>query len=58
MSLQFFEEQRREMVAAIRAISDHIAAQISKSTLDKRVLGALAKIPRHKFVPVEVQQYA
>jgi protein-L-isoaspartate(D-aspartate) O-methyltransferase len=58
MSLQFFEEQRREMVAGIRAITDHVAAQIGKSTLDKRVLGALAKIPRHEFVPIEVQQYA
>jgi Protein-L-isoaspartate(D-aspartate) O-methyltransferase (PCMT) len=58
MSVDYFEEQRREMVAAIRAITDHIATQISKSTLDKRVLGALAKVPRHEFVPVEVQQYA
>jgi protein-L-isoaspartate(D-aspartate) O-methyltransferase len=58
MSLEFFEEQRREMVAAIRAITDHIAAQISKSALDERVLEAMAKVPRHEFVPVEVQQYA
>jgi protein-L-isoaspartate(D-aspartate) O-methyltransferase len=58
MSVDYFEEQRREMVAAIRAITDHGAAQISKSALDKRVLEAIAKIPRHQFVPVEVQQYA
>jgi protein-L-isoaspartate(D-aspartate) O-methyltransferase len=58
MSVDYFEEQRREMVAAIRAITDHGAAQISKSALDKRVLEAIAKIPRHEFVPVEVQQYA
>jgi protein-L-isoaspartate(D-aspartate) O-methyltransferase len=35
-----------------------IGAQISKSTLDDRVLQAIAKVPRHEFVPVEVQQYA
>jgi protein-L-isoaspartate(D-aspartate) O-methyltransferase len=58
MSVDYFEEQRREMVAAIRAITDHVAAQISKSALDKRVLEAMAKVPRHEFVPVEVQQYA
>ena len=46
------------MVAAIRAVTDHIGAQISKSTLDDRVLQAIAKVPRHEFVPVEVQQYA
>ena len=58
MSVDYFEEQRRQMVAAIRAVTDHIGAQISKSTLDDRVLQAIAKVPRHEFVPVEVQQYA
>ena len=37
---------------------DHIGAEISKSALDGRVLQALAKVPRHEFVPVKVQQYA
>jgi len=46
------------MVAAIRVIKDHIGAQISKSALDNRVLEAMAKVPRHEFVPIEVQQYA
>ena len=58
MSVDYFEEQRRQMVAAIRAITDHVGAQISKSELDNRVLQAMAKVPRHEFVPVEVQQYA
>jgi protein-L-isoaspartate(D-aspartate) O-methyltransferase len=42
------------MVGAIRAITDHVAVSISKSTLDERVLQAIAKVPRHEFVPVEV----
>jgi protein-L-isoaspartate(D-aspartate) O-methyltransferase len=50
--------QRREMVAAIRAMADHVAAEIGKSALDERVLTAMAKVPRHEFVPIEVQQYA
>ena len=58
VNAKFFEEQRREMVAAIRAIADHVAAQIGKSALDERVLRAMAKVPRHEFVPVEVQSYA
>jgi protein-L-isoaspartate(D-aspartate) O-methyltransferase len=58
MNAKFFEEQRREMVAAVRAIADHIAAQIGKTALDERVLRAMAKVPRHEFVPVEVQSYA
>src|SRR5262249_40708795 len=58
MSAGYFEEQRREMVAAIRAIADHLAAELGKTALDERVLGAIAKVPRHEFVPIEVQQYA
>ena len=46
------------MVAAIRAMADHVAAEIGKSVLDERVLTAMAKVPRHEFVPIEVQQYA
>jgi protein-L-isoaspartate(D-aspartate) O-methyltransferase len=58
MNAAYFEEQRRDMVAAIRAITDHMAAQLGKTALDERVLGAMAKVPRHEFVPVEVQPYA
>ena len=57
MNAKFFEEQRREMVAAIRAIAEHIAAELGKTALDERVLRAMAKVPRHEFVPVEVQSY-
>src|SRR3974377_1448852 len=46
------------MVAAIRAIAEHPSPQIGKAALDERVLTAMAKVPRHEFVPVEVQQYA
>jgi protein-L-isoaspartate(D-aspartate) O-methyltransferase len=55
---KFFEEQRREMVAALRAMAEHMAPQIGKTALDERVLTAMAKVPRHEFVPVEVQSYA
>jgi hypothetical protein len=58
MNANFFEEQRREMIAAIRAIAEHIAAELGKTALDERVLRAMAKVPRHEFVPVKVQRYA
>jgi protein-L-isoaspartate(D-aspartate) O-methyltransferase len=58
MSAEYFEEQRRQLIAAIRANTDQVAAQIGKAALDKRVLSAMAKVPRHEFVPVEVQPYA
>jgi protein-L-isoaspartate(D-aspartate) O-methyltransferase len=57
MSVDYFGE-RREMVAAIRVIAQHLAAEVGKATLDDRVLRAMAKVPRHEFVPVEVKPYA
>ena len=42
------------MVAAIRTIAQHLAAEIGKPALDDRVLRAMAKVPRQEFVPVEV----
>ena len=57
MNAKFFEEQRREMVAAIRAMAEHMTPEIGKSALDERVLRAMARVPRQEFVPVEVQQY-
>jgi protein-L-isoaspartate(D-aspartate) O-methyltransferase len=58
MSVEYFEEQRRQLIAAIRATTDRVAAQVGKTALDERVLSAMAKIPRHEFVPVEIQPYA
>ena len=52
MSVDYFEE-RQEMVAAIRVIAQHLAAEVGKT--DDRVLRAMAKVPRHEFVPVEVK---
>jgi protein-L-isoaspartate(D-aspartate) O-methyltransferase len=58
VNAEHFEEQRREMVAAVRAITGHLAAELGKNALDERVLRAMAKVRRHEFVPIEVQQYA
>jgi protein-L-isoaspartate(D-aspartate) O-methyltransferase len=58
MSVAYFEEERREMIAAIRVIAQHLADEIGKSALDDRVLMAMAKVPRHEFVPIEVRPYA
>jgi len=50
--------KRREMIAAIRVIAEHLVAQVGKTALDDRVLRAMANVPRHEFVPLEVQPYA
>jgi protein-L-isoaspartate(D-aspartate) O-methyltransferase len=36
----------------------HLAGVIGKPALDERVLAAMAKVPRHEFVPIELQAYA
>jgi protein-L-isoaspartate(D-aspartate) O-methyltransferase len=58
MSVAYFEDQRREMIAAIRVIAKHLVAEIGKTALDDRILRAMAKVPRHEFVPIELQPYA
>ena len=58
MGVAQFEGQRREMIAAIRVIAEHLVGEIGKTKLDDRVLRAMAKVPRHEFVPLEVQPYA
>jgi protein-L-isoaspartate(D-aspartate) O-methyltransferase len=58
MSVAHFDERRREMIAAIRVIAEHLVDEIGKTALDDRVLRAMAKVPRHEFVPIEVQPYA
>jgi protein-L-isoaspartate(D-aspartate) O-methyltransferase len=58
MSAAYFEEERQEMIAAIKVIAEHLGDEIGKTALDDRVLRAMAKVPRHEFVPVESQHYA
>jgi protein-L-isoaspartate(D-aspartate) O-methyltransferase len=58
MSVAYFEDQRRQMVEAIKVIAEHLVAEIGKPAMDDRVLAAIAKVPRHEFVPIEVQPYA
>ena len=38
MSVEYFEQHRREMVAAIKVIAEHLAAEVGKTALEDRVL--------------------
>jgi len=58
MSVEYFDEQRRQLIAAITADTNEVANRIGKTALDKRVIRAMIKVPRHEFVPAEVQPYA
>ena len=53
-----FHEQRRELVDIIKSEVEQTSAFLDQGALDERVLGALAKVPRHEFVPEDQRPYA
>ena len=46
------------MLAEISAGIFHVSGLIGKAARDERVMTAMGKVPRHEFVPVELQPYA
>ena len=58
MSAEGFEVLRQHMLAEICAGIFHVSGLIGKAALDERVMTAMGKVPRHEFVPVELQPYA
>jgi protein-L-isoaspartate(D-aspartate) O-methyltransferase len=58
MSAEGFEVLRQHMLAEISAGIFHVSGLIGKAALDERVMTAMGKVPRHEFVPVELQPYA
>src|SRR6266853_13318 len=53
-----FEVMRQRMLADISAGVFHLRDSIGKTTLNKRVVTAMSKVPRHEFVPIELHPYA
>ena len=53
-----FAELRQGMVLEIVAKVIYASAQLGKAALGRRVLDAMAKVPRHEFVPLELQPFA
>jgi protein-L-isoaspartate(D-aspartate) O-methyltransferase len=52
------EPLRKHMLAVIAASAFELRDTIGKNALDERVMTAMGKVPRHEFVPVELQPYA
>ena len=55
MSADDFAILRREMLAEISARASQLRDTIGKAALEERVMAAMGKVPRHEFVPVELQ---
>jgi protein-L-isoaspartate(D-aspartate) O-methyltransferase len=53
-----FAELRLAMVAEIAAETVFACAHLDKAALSSRVMEVMARVPRHEFVPLELQPYA
>ena len=58
MRAEDLEILSEQMLAVIAAIAFEMRDAIGKSALDERVMMAMGKVPRHEFVPIELQPYA
>jgi len=58
MRSEDLEILREQMLAVISALTFEMRDAIGKSALDERVMTAMGKVPRHEFVPIELQPYA
>lgn len=53
-----FEPLRRQMVVEITAETSLLASQLGRASLAERVIEVMGRVPRHTFVPAEVQPFA
>lgn len=58
MSQEYLHNLHAQMLEEIAAHTKFASAQIGRHALDSKVLAAIAKVPRHEFVPAELQLYA
>jgi protein-L-isoaspartate(D-aspartate) O-methyltransferase len=58
MTANDFEILRQHMLVEISAGVFHVSDVLGKAALDERVMAAMGNVPRHEFVPVELQPYA
>jgi protein-L-isoaspartate(D-aspartate) O-methyltransferase len=58
MAADHFEAQRQHLMAEIRLHANLTAPVTGRPEFDDRVMDAVAKVPRHEFVPAEIQPMA
>jgi protein-L-isoaspartate(D-aspartate) O-methyltransferase len=58
MTPEPFEPLRDQMVVEIAAGAAVTADKIGRANFSDRVMKAIARVPRHEFVPIELQAYA
>ena len=58
MNADDFARLRQSMIAEIAEQAIYVSARIGKAAFSQRVMEVMDKVPRHAFVPAELQQYA
>jgi protein-L-isoaspartate(D-aspartate) O-methyltransferase len=58
MQNQQHELMRQQMIAEVVADAVFLTPQLGKAAFDARVIEVMGRIPRHEFVPVELQAYS
>jgi protein-L-isoaspartate(D-aspartate) O-methyltransferase len=58
MRAEDLEPLRKHMLAVIAARAFELRDAIGKNALGERVMMAMREVPRHEFVPIELQPYA
>ncbi len=53
-----FDALREQLLAEIEAQAEALADQLGGRTLSDRVMAAVARVPRHEFVPTDVRPFA
>ena len=53
-----FKDQRQQMLAEIAAEAALTAGYTGRAAFSERVMQAIGDMPRHEFVPIELQPYA
>ncbi len=53
-----FRDSREQMIRLIEADVRHTSSYLKRSSLDRRVLDAMARVPRHEFVPPQLVDMA
>jgi protein-L-isoaspartate(D-aspartate) O-methyltransferase len=58
MNADNFAPLRQSMIAQIAAEAIYVSARIGKAAFAARVMQVMDKVPRHAFVPIELQPFA
>ena len=58
MNAAVFARLRQSMIAEIAAQAIYVSARIGKAAFSRRVMQVMGEVPRHAFVPIELQEYA